>query len=150
MPILQLSAKDIDGDRTPCTGAQVAAILDLLSKQPEIEAHHWYAGALGIFGSPLVPQYAREPMRIGHFDTFVEQIGLVVQLDDGIIFAMKDEGEPILRHAVFTADGPMHRAVENSFIEMHAFDTSWIELYSDDLVLMRRLANQFPGGKWHD
>src|SRR5437588_13020627 len=123
MPILELSARDIDGDRTPCTGAQVAAVLGLLSKQPEIEACHWYAGALRIFASPLVPEHEGEPRRIARLETFIKQIGLVVQLDDGIIFAIKDESEPIVLHSLFTADGPMERAVGNSVVELHAFDT---------------------------
>ena len=150
MPILQLSGTDIDGDRIVCTGSQIASVLSLLSEEAALAGCDWYAGAIDNFGPGIAPYQEHEPFRVPDFGQFVETIRSAPQLLDGIFVAMRVGEKPVLLHPIFTADGPMENAVGNCIIELHAFDTSWVELYSADTGLMRRMADRFPGAKWHD
>jgi hypothetical protein len=150
MPTLQINGIDIDGSRVVCTGSQIALLLDLLSREPELSGCHWYAGALDNFGPAIDPYQPGEPRLVYDFKYLVESVRSTQQLLDGIFVAMRSEEKPILLSQLFTADGPMEKVVENCIVEVHAFDTSWIELYSNDTALIRRFADRFPGAKWHN
>jgi hypothetical protein len=144
MAVLQLSGKDIDGDAVCCTGQQLANVLDWLVTDSGVKGCSWYAGAIechpgfGDFEGP-VPERVATPVEL------ITRLRTVGQLLDGI-FVVTPHGEaPIVRATRLTADGPMEQLVGNAVVELHAFDTSWIEVYSSSPTVLAGLQDFFGG-----
>jgi hypothetical protein len=81
--------------------------------------------------------------------SLIERVTLVGQLFDGIIVAIPPAEAPDLRSQMITADGSMDKAVRNSLVEVHAFDTSWVEVYTEMPELIESIQGQL-GGKLVD
>ncbi len=143
MSILKLTGVRVDGDAVTCTGSQIATVLRALEARPALAKCDWYAGALDGYGLriPEFEEFALKP--VNSMIDLIEQIAAVPQLLDGIIVAVPLTQEPAIGSGFVSADGPEGRVVANSLVEVHVFDTTWIEIYSDDETLLGALAAKF-------
>ncbi|RJF94866.1 hypothetical protein D3874_03370 [Oleomonas cavernae] len=142
--LLQLGGDQIDGSGFSCTGTQIAAVLDVLLTLPEAAAWTWYAAAIDVFGPPLEPWHTPRFHVVEAIADLVERIRSVNQLLGGVVIAMPD-GSALPEMGDVTADGVSEKLVGGSVLELHAFDTTWIEVYADRADLLERLAQQYAG-----
>jgi hypothetical protein len=144
MNVLQFRGEDLDGNRTCCTGRQVAMVLDALLASPELRSSVWYAGALETY--PAFGLYeGAELEQITDIIGLIETIRAAPQLLDGVFIAINSGETPDAAWPTITADGPMEKAARNSMVELHAFDTSWIEVYTELSDLAASLRQRFGG-----
>lgn len=141
--ILKLTGNQVNDDEATCTGRQIATILSALEVLPVLTECDWYAGALDGYGL-RIPEFEEAVLKpVPNTPGFIEQIAAVPQLLDGIIVAVPRTQEPAIGSDFVSADGPEGRVVANSLVEVHVFDTTWIEIYSDDETLLCALAAKF-------
>jgi hypothetical protein len=138
----QLTGAQVNGDDVPCTGPQIAIVLRALMDQPELIECDWYAAALDPF--ELLSDYSAATLHhVQDMDDLIGRVGAVGQLSDGVFVAVPRSCVPACGDAHMSADGPAERLVANSIVELHAFDTSWIEVYSPEQTLLAALGAQF-------
>jgi len=142
--LLQLGGDQIDGSEFSCTGTQIAAVLDVLLALPEAADWTWYAAAIDVFGPPLEPWHTPRFHVVDAIADLVEGIRSMNQLLDGVVIAMSDSSA-LSEMGDVTADGVPEKLVDGSVLELHAFDTTCIEVYADRADLLERLAHRYNG-----
>jgi hypothetical protein len=146
MQILQLRGEDIDGDEFSCTGPQLAKVLDELTEMPELTACAWFAAAVdAIEPGQLEPFGADQWTEILNIKTVIEQVRATRQFLDGVFVAIENSDWPEKTAEAITAYTPMTRSAANSKIELRAYDTTFVEIYSDHPELIERLRPHFGG-----
>ncbi len=148
MKVLHLRGEDLNGSHICCTGPQIAMVLQALLTAPELRNCRWYAGAIETY--PTFGMYESGQLEVVEdLTSLIERVTLAGQLFDGIIVAIPPAEAPDLRSQMITADGSMDKAVRNSLVEVHAFDTSWVEVYTEMPELIESIQGQL-GGKLVD
>ena len=67
------------------------------------------------------------------------------QLLDGVVIAVPSAEAPDALPQIITADGPRAKVARNSVVEVRAFDTTWVEVYTEVPELVTSLQNRFGG-----
>ena len=144
MQVLCLRPESFGADKYACTGPQIASVLALLVSMSETENCAWYSGAINANGTRFAPFDERSLLMVDDIAGLIETIRSTTQLLDGIFVAARG---PTLGPVagVVTADGPMEPVAETSTVEVHAFDTTWIEIFSNDPSLLAKMQQRFPG-----
>lgn len=119
-------------------------MLDALTSMPEMKSCIWYAGAIDVIGKRFAPYEKRTLERVDDIAHLLGMIRSATQLLDGVFVAFNNESPGLLEGEI-TADGPMLPVTKGATVEVHAFDTTWIEIYSSDPLLFERLKQRFPG-----
>jgi hypothetical protein len=120
-------------------------VLDELASMSETSSSSWYAGAIDVIGKSFAPYEDRKLKRVDDIDVLLGMIRSAPQLLDGIFVAIDGQPQGAITGEI-TADGPMLPVTEGATVEVHAFDTTWIEIYSRDSHLIEKLKQRFPGG----
>jgi hypothetical protein len=146
---LQLNHSDFN-DTAACLGPQVASVLDALAALPELLDTAWYAGAFDMIWpeeirGALRKYEASEPVLIDDIGTFVPLVRKVGQFLDGVFFSVPVGQPPLVAVKLLTADGPIEKLVTNAIVQVCAFDTSWIEIGTEDESMIRSLQLRFGG-----
>jgi hypothetical protein len=146
---LQLNHNDFN-DTAACLGPQVASVLDALAALPELSDTAWYAGAFDMIWPTEVRQALRkyeacESVAIDEIRSFVPLVRKVGQFLDGVFFSVPVGQPPLVAVKLLTADGPIQQLVTNAFVQVCAFDTSWIEIGSEDKAMIRQMQLRLGG-----
>ena len=147
--VLQLNHSDF-GDTAACLGPQVATVLDALAALPELSGTAWYAGAFDMIWpeeirEPLRKYETNEPVPIEDIGSFVPLVRKVGQFLDGVFFSVPAGQPPLVAVKLLTADGPIEKLVTNAIVQVCAFDTSWIEIGTEDEPMVRNLQLRLGG-----
>jgi len=147
--VLQLSHSDFN-DTAACLGPQVAAVLDALTALPELSNAAWYAGGFEMIWPEEIREALRlyesnEPVMIDDIGTFVPLVRKVGQFLDGVFFSVPAGQPPAVAVKLLTADGPIEKMMTNAIVQVCAFDTSWIEIGTENEAMIRNLQLQFGG-----
>ncbi|WP_044558651.1 hypothetical protein [Azospirillum sp. B4] len=145
MLVLQIRGNDIDDDRVTCTGAQVATVLDFIAAVPALAGGDWYAGAVDGLGARLTEYEVLEPIPVPALADLLHRIRNIPQLLDGVFALVPRHEIPRLTGDCFSADGPMEPLIHNALVEIKAFDTSFVEVYTDQPSLITVVQQRFGG-----
>jgi hypothetical protein len=141
-----LNGKDIDGSSVSCTGSQIASVLDLLKSADVLHSATWYAGGLDVIGGPQFHDHSADRLSIvPNLSDLIAAVRLTPQLMDGIFLASDAATASSLSEAKLISGRPIGRLSESSIVEVVAFDTSWIEIYSDLGEVIDLLQNRDGG-----
>jgi hypothetical protein len=142
--LLQLSGEDPDGKPISCTGQQIARILEAIIAMPDLRDCTWYAAALDAY--PRFLNYGSSTLEeVTCLSGLTNTIRATGQFLDGILAAVPSAESPEVVARYITADGPMNKVIQNSSVEIHAHDTTWIEVYTDMPQVLQDLQNRFGG-----
>jgi hypothetical protein len=140
-----LQGSDIDGDEYVCTGPQIASVLDALARTPELSRCTWYAAAIDA-NDPALETYVTDYWKaVANIGDLVERVRATRQLLDGVFIAIEGSNWPERTAEPITAYTPMARLAANSVVELRAFDTTYVEIYSDHPEPIDRLRQRFGG-----
>ncbi|MEA1673046.1 hypothetical protein [Nitrospirillum sp. BR 11163] len=145
MLTLDIRGADIDGDQVTCTGMQVASILDFIATLPELGIGTWYAGAVEGLGKRLEDYEEPAPRLVPALSDLLQRIRGIPQLLDGVFAWVPGQETPRVEAKNFTADGPMAPLVLNALVEIWAFDTSYIEVYTERTSIIAAIQDRFMG-----
>jgi hypothetical protein len=143
-----LNGKDIDGSSVSCTGVQIASVLDLLGSTDVLRSATWYAGRLDVIGAPQFLDHFDDHLSVvPSLSDLIASVRLKPQLMDGIFVASDVAYASSLSGTKLTPPSrPIGRLLESSMVEVVAFDTTWIEIYSDHGEIIELLRSQYGGG----
>lgn len=150
MLTLHLAGQDIDGDDISCSGRQIAEVLELLLGLKSLADCVWYAGSIDCFGASIEPFRDRVLKIVANPWRLSAILRTKTQLRDGVFVAVPRADPPRMLAGAVTAYGSEDRIVSNSRLEMRAFDTTSLEIYTDDPRIADQLRGRFrseqPGG----
>ncbi len=109
----------------------MAVVLEALIAMPALVGCAWYAGAVETLDGPQSPYFACDARRVWDMADFIQKVKACSQLLNGVILAMKGSVCPEILITDVTAEGPMEKFLEDTLVEVRAFDTSYIEVYTD-------------------
>jgi endonuclease YncB( thermonuclease family) len=146
VPIIRLRGEDIDGDRFSCTGEQVASVLEELIGMPELAESTWYAASLDAFDTAITPCQTDDFAKIENLENVIEHVRAIGQLLDGVFIAIQGVDAPERNTpAPISATRPMANFAKNSTVEVRAYDTSWVAIYTDHSEILDKLRSVFCG-----
>lgn len=111
---------------------------------PDLRECAWYAGALTTH--PPGSRYGGNKLeKVNDLPQLLRSLQASGQLDDGIIAAIPPDTQPDVIEKVISADGPMTKIINNSTMELHAFDSYLIEIYTEIPQIVEALRDRFGG-----
>ncbi len=111
---------------------------------PDLQNCIWYAGAFECY--PATTGYESSTLEeVADLPELVHKLRATGQLLDGVLVAVPSATLPDIIFHNISADGPMNKLVRNSVVEIHAFDTSWVEVYTEIRQVIGTLTNRFGG-----
>lgn len=132
----------VEGKKSACLGEQLLLILKIINNATR--DFIWYACDVEISGE--IPfKLGLEgwiPKRIGHTTDLVKIVHDVEQFLSGVFFALPSDFGEFWNQEFSTEDKPF-RDLEEAFLEIRAFDTSYFEVYANDAMIIKELANYF-------
>lgn len=132
----------IKGKESACLSEQLLLILKIINNASK--DYIWYACDVEISGE--IPfKLGLEgwiPKRIGHTTDLVKIVQNVEQFLSGVFFALPLDFGEFWDHEFSTEDKPF-RDMEEAFLEIRAFDTSYFEVYANDSMIIKELAKYF-------
>lgn len=135
--VVQISHKSFN-----CLGEQLLQILNLV--QPFVNLCTWYGVDVEINGDFPFKWDLQGwiPKRIGNIDNLMSLAKKTDQFLCGVFFAVPNDLGAIWNREFSTEDPPF-RDMEEAILEIRAFDTSYFEVYSNDINVMKLLSNKF-------
>ena len=132
----------IKGKEFSCLGSQLGKILEIINE--ENENYIWYGADVEINGRrPFkLGLEGWTPKKIGNIKDLVKLCKAVDQFLSGLFFALPlDQGKTWVRE--FSTEDEAFRDMEEAIFEIRAFDTTYFEVYSNILGLMKKLSQYF-------
>ncbi|MDZ5650267.1 hypothetical protein [Nitrospirillum sp. BR 11828] len=123
----------------------MASVLDFIAALPELGIGTWYAGAVEGLGERLGDYEEPVPRLVPALSDLLRRIRGIPQLLDGVFAWVPGQEIPRVEAENFTADGPMAPLVLNALVEIWAFDTSYIEVYTERSSVITAIQNRFVG-----
>jgi hypothetical protein len=129
-----------------CLGEQLKEILEFIELYPTMKEVIWYASDLD---SSPIPECIRKfgdfiPKKVGNTRDLITICQHVPQFLSGVFLAFsKDVGEQL--DEGFETEADLFRDMGDAVLEIRAFDTSYFEIYSDDISIISGIANEFYG-----
>lgn len=134
---------DIRGqEKFYCLGFQLLKILNVIG--PFCKTFFWYGVDVEVNGEFPFKNNLQGwiPKKIG----YIEDLELLAKNTDqflsGVFFALPVDVGPIWEREFSTEDLPF-RDMEEAVLEIRAFDTSYYEIYSNDIKIMKVLSENF-------
>ena len=125
-----------------CLGNQLVKILNIL--HPYVKNCSWYVAEIITNDNPpykLGLQNAN-PQLIGNFDNLQKIVSGVDQFQSGQFVAFPPEGCVVADKLFYPEDGVFSK-IGFPILEISAFDTSYYEIYTNDVNLVRSIFNHF-------
>lgn len=136
----------ITDEKIPCSGKQLLLILKVI--QGMYKNFVWYAADVEINGiRPFkLCLESNIPRRIGFTKDLIQITQNVDQFLSGVFFALSESetSKEILNYEFFTEDEPFRQSYEAN-LEIRAFDTSYFEIYTNDINIIGELSKNFVG-----
>ena len=144
--LLHLDKKAFSHEQVVCLGSQLKSIIKNLSEL--IEPHVWFGADVDAI-SPMPQKLGVNSFqlrKIGDSHSLVNLCENIDQFLSGVFVAVKEKNKNFkcseLR--VGTEDEQFRSLnLDGILIEIRAFDTSYFEVYSDNLILMERLSKTY-------
>ncbi|MCH9609381.1 MAG: hypothetical protein S4CHLAM45_05220 [Chlamydiales bacterium] len=141
--LIRLDKKAFSRDQFVCLGSQLKAIIKTLSEL--IEPHVWFGADIDAI-SPMPKKLGIDSFqlrKIGDSYSLINLCENINQFLSGVFIAVKEKKRNFeyseLR--VGTEDERFRSLnLDGVLIEIRAFDTSYYELYSDNLILIEKLS----------
>ena len=127
-----------------CLGEQLIEILDFIELYPAIKDAIWYASDLD---SSPIPECIRKfgdfiPKKVGNTRDLITICQHVDQFLSGIFLAFsKDVGDHL--NEEFGTEDKEFRDIGDAVLEIRAFDTTFLEVYTNDYNLVHKIAEKF-------
>jgi hypothetical protein len=138
-----LVGRDIDGDDITCSGRQIALVLELLLSLRGLSDCVWYAGSIDCFGNSIEPFHQHRLKIVTNPTQLVEAIRAKTQLLDGVFVAIRGLDPPQMLTSMVTAYSSTDRIAANSILEVRAFDSQSVEVYTDNPLITARVQARF-------
>ncbi len=129
-------------DPVCCLGEQLLQIITVV--KPFVESCIWYGVDVELngYGAFRWGLQGRIPKRIGDINRVIDIANNSDQFLCGVFFAVPYDLGEVWNREFSTEDEPF-RDMEEAILEIRAFDTTYFEVYSNQLSLMKLLAHQF-------
>ncbi|MCB1074572.1 MAG: hypothetical protein KDK59_03465 [Simkania sp.] len=141
--LIRLDKKAFVQDQVVCLGAQLKSIIKNLSEL--IEPHVWFGADVDAI-SPMPKKLGVDSFqlrKIGDNHFLLNLCENIDQFLSGVFIAVKekDQNFKYSELRVGTEDEQFRSLnLDGVLIEIRAFDTSYFEIYSDNLILMKKLS----------
>lgn len=141
--LICLESKVFFSEEIVCLGSQLKSIVENIGEL--IENHVWFCADVDAF-SPIPKNLGYDTFRIKKIGTSASLIKLcnnIHQFLSGVFIAVRKRNENLANRdlSIDTEDEQFRPLeLEGILIEIRAFDTSYFELYSEDLELMKELS----------
>ncbi|MCB1067104.1 MAG: hypothetical protein KDK56_02855 [Simkania sp.] len=141
--LIRLDKKAFVQDQVVCLGAQLKSIIKNLSEL--IEPHVWFGADVDAI-SPMPKKLGVDSFqlrKIGDNHFLLNLCENIDQFLSGVFIAVKekDKNFKYSELRVGTEDEQFRSLnLDGVLIEIRAFDTSYFEIYSDNLILMKKLS----------
>lgn len=140
--VIRLTGEHFNSERFSCTGEQLGIILDRL--KPLIKSCDWYIADLENIPGPTNSLYeSHKPVLIGSTEALLDFTRTVSQFSSGIFLAVPNINSVVHWERSFWTDDEPFQELDEAFLEIRAFDTSYFEIYAERADLIRDLANSF-------
>ncbi len=132
----------IEGETISCLGIQFLDILKTLSDQ--LKDLYWYGADVEINGAiPFkLKLHGYAAKKIGTLNDLIELCCHIDQFNSGVFFAANDDMPQFCEIEISTEDEEF-RAINGSILEIRAFDTSYFEIYTEDINIVNALKNRY-------
>ncbi len=139
---LQLLRQHFDASQAACEGHQLAAVV--LSIDEAVPGMVWYASDVSSIGAQMPDAKGPHPTLIGTAKDLAAIALRVDQFESGVFAAVPaDIALPHFREGGMWTEDDEFEELGESLAEVRTFDTSWIEVWSADEVLLSKLAERF-------
>lgn len=142
--LIRLKASAFKDSQAACLGKQLLQLLKFL--EVVIPPHYWYAADIdsNTYTNFFQAFNSFKLKKIGDISLFKKEIEEVDQFLSGVFLAFLKELPDFESIEVETED-PEFRSleIENIVIEIRAFDTSYFELYTDDVEIANIISDHF-------
>lgn len=141
--LIRLDTQAFSHDQAVCLGSQLNSIIKNLSEL--IEPHIWFGADVDAI-SPMPKKLGINSFqlrKIGDRHSLINLCENIDQFLSGVFIAVKEKNQNFkcLELRVGTEDEQFRSLnLDGILIEIRAFDTSYFEVYSDNLILMERLS----------
>lgn len=142
---LVLEVENFYPDIAVCLGSQMISIINFL--EIELPSHIWYAGDVNAIGLSTKKYNLNSKFikKIGPTTSLINRCLEVDQFLSGVFFAIQSnplQGD--INIQVDTEDEQFRLLnVDGILIEIRAFDTSFFEIFSEDVTTIKRLSDKF-------
>lgn len=141
--LICLDKKAFSPEQVVCLGSQLKSLIKNLSEL--IEPHIWFGANVDAF-SPLPRKMGIASFRlekIGYDSSLILLCEKIDQFLSGVFLAVREKNQHLLYpDLLIDTEDERFRSlnVDGVLIEIRAFDTSYFELYSEDLILMNNIS----------
>jgi hypothetical protein len=152
MTTLRFDGVDIDGDNATCTIPQFLLILEELTTCEGVNNLIWFGADIEPAFGALEKFRVSSAVRVGSvadLQRLLQEL-TIPQIIFGVFIGIATEENAPGSWNKFYAEGAAGRRYESSVIELLAFDTSHIEITTDQADILHRLIERFPAAKLVD
>lgn len=141
-----LTSECFPHDNVVCLGTQLILIISLVKDL--LPQHMWYGADVDAVGRGIKKYNLKniQPKLIGNDSQFIEYCSGIGQFIWGEFLCVDASllSETIQNIELETEDAPFRPlACDGILIEIRTFDTSFFEMYSEDIELMKKLSQQY-------
>lgn len=128
-------------DRCICLGSQLISVINILKKI--LPTHTWYGGDVQAIGKAGVDLSGFELKSIGSDEQFISYCLNISQFIWGVFVCVSKDGLP--SNVELGTEDESFRSIpcDGVLIEIRMFDTSYIELYSEDGNTLKKISINF-------
>lgn len=142
--VLRLEGFQLTGEHTVGSGHQLTMIIDAL-RQHTTDCVWFVADLDALYLLPEELVRVHEPVVVGTADDLVAFVEPVPQFLGGVFLAVPHERLPPVWSRSFWTDDQPFEDLDGARFEIRAYDTTYIEVYTDQEDLLRGLAEHFGG-----
>jgi len=143
---IQLCGDDIDGDQLCCTVAQFIAVFRVIAGYAEGRDLLWFGGDFDPAHGPLAQYAGSVALPIGNTGRVLELLESlsIYQLDFGLFAGFSPSSDPVATYEQVSAEGEPGQRIEGSWIEVSAYDDTFIEVTTSQASIVYDFRNRFP------
>jgi hypothetical protein len=144
MNVIRLKGIQIKNDEFSCTGEQLIIILKAIEKT--LTEYQWFVADLTT-NDGYIPEKLRsqiEPLPVGSTKDLIQSLSNIDQFFSGIFIAVPNSVKVIgNRDEWNTEDMPDDDNFEALALEIHAFDTSYFEIFAKEDKILEEISGSF-------
>jgi len=141
--LIRLNQKAFLHDQVVCLGSQLHSIIKIVNDL--IEPHIWFGADIDAI-SPIPEKLGIDSFQLRKIGDNFSLMNLCRNIDQflsGVFLAVKEKNQNVKCHDfnIGTEDEQFRPlSIDGVLLEIRAFDTSYFELYSDDIFLMEKIS----------
>lgn len=142
--VIRLTGQQVSGEEVSCTGAQLVKLLQVLKVSGD--NFHWFAADIST-NDNFIPSFlinGYQPFYVGTTEKLIQASSQINQYFSGIFLAVSQKVKaPIWGVRSFETEDEPTDALGDAILEIRAFDTTYFEIYSSDLSVLKLLCDCF-------